>query len=215
MKIIIHPFLAANFIILLLNINQLDAAELEYECNVPSWNAPAESKNGIFVGDLSIDCSIIPELESFSLPGLRKRIAEKVELESLVHQGPPLSLLLSDGPLTWDVSHRFEEEGDTIQIRELLRISIENGNQLKYQTYSKEITASGMAGYLRSIEFTMIITKKGKYARVSLKNRVEVKRPWYALDLIFAPIAKNICLKKINQVKEKFLPWIIDVIHGS
>jgi hypothetical protein len=193
-----------------------EAADARYNCNLPFWNAPAESNDGLFTGDLSLDCTITEEsAPTFNALNLRKRIVDKVKSESLVNQEPDSNLLLSAVPLTWDVSHRFVEEGNTIQIREMITLSIENRNQLKYNTRSKEITASGMASYLRSIEFTMTVTQVEKHIKVSFRNRVQVKRPWYALDLIFAPIAKNTCFKKMNQVKEKFMPWIIRAIQNT
>jgi hypothetical protein len=196
------------------NVDKAEALELKYRCNLPFWNAPAESKEGLFTGDLSLECSIESEVKShFNMLSLRKRIIDKIQSESLVHQGPVSSSSISTTSSLWDVSHRFEEDGNSIKIRELIEVSIESKDQLKYQTHSKEIVASGMAGYLRSVEFTMIVKRKQHQMSVYFRNRVQVKRPWYALDLIFAPIARKICLKKLDQVKDKFMPWITTAIR--
>jgi hypothetical protein len=146
---------------------------------------------------------------------LRKKIIEKIESESIVNHGPTANSLISTPLSIWDVTHRFEEEGNSIEIREIIEVSIESKNQLKYETHSTNIVASGMAGYLRSVEFTMTVKQSQNQMIVSFRNRVKVKRPWYALDLVFAPIARNICFKKLNQVKEKFMPWIVPSIHES
>ena len=208
----IQPFLIL-FLFIMTGTAPAASSEPKFKCDAPFWNAPAESNDGIFSGDLSVNCSFTDKsLLNYDILRLRKQVISKIEAESIVNVAPnPLSLL-SNAPLSWDVSHRFEEDDTSIQIRESITLSIERENKLKYETHSKEISASGMAGYLKSVEFTMIIDKIGTGIKVHFQNKVKVKRPWYALDLIFAPIARKICFKKLNQVIDKFMPWIVDSI---
>lgn len=211
MKALFHISLT----LLLLQVNLASAQNLEYKCDFPFWSGASESHDGVFTGDLSLNCSVNDErVLRFSAFDFKTKVIEKIQSESVVNTFPESNPSTSSSPLTWDVTHRFKEEGNTVEIREFLTLSSETVDHLKYQTRSKEVKASGMAGYLRSVEFTMTLHRSGKDLKVSFRNKVQVDRPWFALDLVFAPIARKTCFKKLDQVKEKFMPWVLDHLNG-
>ena len=163
-----------------------------------------------------MECSIRDDLASpFNALQFRKKIIHKIQSESVVNEAPEIHTLSSSSPLNWDLLHRFDEDGESIQIREWLTVSMEPKNGLRYESQSKEILASGMASYLRSVHFTLILKTNGNQINILFRNAVQVKRPWYALDLIFAPIAEKICFKKLNQVRDQFMPWLTQSLHES
>ncbi len=206
---LIIAILLASLIFSPLKNSEAAPSEKTYECASPNWNSPPESNDGVFTGDLTLECRINPEFEStVDISEVRKRIIEKVKNETSIYQGE--DTLSSDFDLNLDVSHRLEEEGNAIQIRERVQISRASKTNLQYQTHSKEIMASGMAGYLRAVDFSMKLIRDAKGVSISFRNCVQVKRPWYALDLIFAPIARKICLEKLDKVTNKFISWIVN-----
>jgi hypothetical protein len=184
----------------------------EMHCDPAHWAAPAESNHGIFRGDLLMDCWITKLNVKADLAPLRSGIIEKLRAESIIHEGPIFSKLGSLPALKWDVSHMIQEDGNTLTIREEAVLATDRSNQLFYSTHSKEVSATGMAGYLRSVNFSMNVKKRDHSIHVELRNEVQVDRPWYALDLIFAPIARNVCFKKMDEVKAKILPWVFTLL---
>jgi hypothetical protein len=192
------------------------AAEFHPTCEPPHWNTPAESNDGVFTGDLTMEC----QLEGGSnwnpkLSALRQKVIDKIREESVIHEGPT-SLSSGFSPtLKWDASHTFAEDGNSVYIREIIQLSSPSKDEIKYETSSKQVEATGMAGYLRSVQFSMEISKKEEAIQILFRNRVQVKRPWYALDLIFAPIARKVCFEKMEKVKEKFFPWILSSLSET
>lgn len=191
-------------------------ADAEPRCEKPYWNSPAESQQGVFRGDLAMDCFLPDPLLEGALESLKKGVIKKIEAESTIHEGP---LTFQDGGnegLQWDVSHTLVEEGSPVTIREKAMLLKKGEKSLIYRTRSKEVLAKGMAGYLRSVGFSMILSINEKHlAQIKFSNDVTVERPWFALDLIFAPIARNVCFQKMEQVKLKLLPWIVDLLKNS
>ena len=109
----------------------------------------------------------------------------------------------------WDVSHTVKDEDTEMTVREIAELATDGKSRLVYQTHSKEVLASGMAGYLKVVNFSARVSRgPSNDIRIEFRNEVFVQRPWYALDLLFAPIAKSICLKKMKKVEQTILPWI-------
>jgi hypothetical protein len=179
-------------------------------CDSPHWAAPAESDHGTFRGDLFMDCWVTPAKTNEDLLLLKSGIIDKIQAESTIHEGPISSSVGKLPSLKWDVSHLILENGNSIIIREEANLTTDSKDQLTYKTHSKNVSASGMAGYLRSVNFSMNVerTPSNKPIHIEFRNEVTVDRPWYALDLIFAPIARNVCFDKMEQLKEKLLPWV-------
>lgn len=198
--------------------DQLASAEARVysSCEKPHWEAPAESTDGVFTGDLALNCWIDGgSTWNPKVSGLRQKVIDQVRAESKIHDGP-ISIDASSTPtLKWDASHQFSDDGNSVYIRETILLSTPSDSEIRYETTSKEVVASGMAGYLRSVGFLMEITRKDKRVHIGFRNKVQVQRPWYALDLIFAPIARKVCFDKMEKVKEKFLPWLLSSLSES
>jgi hypothetical protein len=182
-------------------------------CSHPQWNSPAESRDGVFHGDLLMDCKVrglqsIPDLNS-----LRAGIIKKISTDSVIHEQPTPEALKSAQILQWDVSHRISEDENNVTIREEATIETNQKNQLTYRTHSKKVIASGMAGFLKSVNFSMTIEVLDQRSlQVQFKNEVHVERPWYALDFIFTPLAQNICFDKMEKVRKKIFPWVLSLL---
>ncbi len=209
MKFLLHWMSLSGFFLSV----QLEFAQSSsvFQCDEPYWMSPAESHNGTFTGDLANHCWSVYSREIETLEGFREKIIQKIEKDSIIHEGP-IALTVSFPPsLKWEVSHHFKEGGNSIQIREEIILNTPSKNELFYETQSKEVKASGMASYLNSVLFKMVIQKKSS-SRIDIefRNQVKVSRPWYALDLVFAPIAKNVCLEKMEKVKKKFMSWFTE-----
>ena len=182
-------------------------------CEEPQWNTPAESHEGIFHGDLEMRCTATLNHHPTPLKKLKAAIEAKINQESLIHEGPlPIQIYQLAGQ-KWDVSHRIQEDGSAITIREEAELATDEKTLLIYQTHSKQVSAQGMASYLTAVNFSVQIrTLTDQQLTLIFKNQVTVKRPWFALDLLFAPIARSTCLKKMGQIREKLFPWILSFL---
>ena len=188
-------------------------AIFESNCSHPYWAEPAESQNGLFHGNLIMDCKISASTVEANLNSLKNGIIQKIKTDSTIHDEPSVEKLESSPALKWDVSHRIAEEGSDVTIREEAVIETDQKTQLIYQTHSKKVTASGMAGFLKSVNFFMKVKKiQNNAIEIEFRNEVTVERPWYALDFIFTPIAQNICFEKMEKVKKNLLPWIVRLL---
>ncbi len=190
------------------------ASGFEFKCDSPRWAIPSESHHGTFSGDLILDCWVNELEKRRGLSFLKDQLIKKIHLESMVHKGPTF---VEQGPISfwiWEISHDFVEQGNSVHIREEVKLSLEANRELVYETLSKEVVATGMAGYLRSVNFEMAVRRvPGKFTQIRFRNQVKVDRPWYALDLIFAPIARGVCFDKMNLVKDRLLLWVIQVLE--
>jgi len=212
----LHLLWSSIGLVALISVSALYAdVKSEAPCEVPYWAAPAESNHGVFKGDLIMNCRIILNEEPGSLRLLEAGFVKKINKDSIVFKGP---LSFVDSPLSskvWDVSHTIREGGSTIVIREEAVLASHPKDQLTYQTHSKSVKADGMAGYLKSVNFFMNLKRSGDHTfQVEFRNEVTVDRPWYALDIIFAPIARGVCFDKMEQVKENILPWVTHLLEG-
>ena len=182
-------------------------------CEEPQWNTPAESHEGVFHGDLEMRCTATIDHQPTLFKKLKDAIENQIKQESLIHEGPLSIQIHGLMGQKGDVSHRIQEDGSAIIIREEAELATDEKNLLIYQTHSKEVQAQGMASYLRAVNFSVEI-RELTHQKLTLifKNQVTVKRPWFALDLFFAPIARSTCLKKMGQIREKLLPWILSFL---
>ena len=189
---------------------------MDSNCEEPTWRSPAESHDGIFHGDLEMKCIATLGLMPPSFMDLKTAIEAQIQKESVIHSGPsPVQIYQLTGQ-AWDVSHFIREESSPITIREQAELATDQKSLLIYQTHSKEVIAQGMAGYLKAVDFSVHIQKiqDGKVSLI-FRNQVTVKRPWFALDLLFAPIARKTCFQKMNQIKEKLFPWILGFLSKN
>ncbi len=182
-------------------------------CAEPHWASPAESKQGVFHGDLVMECKVTPTKTRVILDDLKAGIIGKIHAESILYEKPSEEALRSSPSLKWDVSHRIQEDGGDVTIREEAEIQTNQKGQLVYQTHSKKVSASGMAGFLKSVNFLMVVDINDPASiLINFRNEVKVERPWFAIDFIFAPIAQNICFDKMAKVKTRLLPWVVKLL---
>jgi hypothetical protein len=149
---------------------------------------------------------------------LKEGFEKKIQTESEIFEGPTLSLLGELPSQKWDVSHTIQDGGSTLVIREDAILATNLKDQFRYQTRSKKVTAGGMAGYLKAVNFSMILKNADgspRTFRIEFRNEVMVQRPWYALDLIFTPIARGVCFDKMEQVRDKMLPWVTQLLWNE
>jgi len=195
----------------LLNPNLASALEpFHYTCHKPEWVSKAESTDGIFHGDLKQKCEIHVEPSSkLQVASIHSKLRAKIEAEARIFSGPmPITLKEMPG-IKWDLLHQIRDDNDTIQVREFAELSSDHSKAIRYQTHSTKIEADGMASYLKSVNFMMHIEKRQDgIFQIEFQNEVYVQRPWYALDLIFVPIAKDICHKKLKVVVDTLLNWL-------
>lgn len=191
-----------------------------WRCEEPTWESEPGSSHGIFSSDLRMDCRLplgATESTPSALQSIRSRVIALVEGRQ-VHAGPLVAEREGQTGVKYDVSHTVLEDGNPIQFREWVWINGKDASRLRYATESTEIEASGMAGYLKEVRFSADLVGVAPDAaarapasaelRVTLRNAVRIERPWYALDLFFAPIAAKVSREKFLRLRETVLPLL-------
>ena len=190
-----------------------------FQCDPPHWTLPGESNQGTFRGELAMKCHANPSYSNPGFEAVRDQIIRKIHSESIVHEGPLPIQIESLKALRWDVTQKIQEEDSAIVIREKAILGTDLKQRLLYETHSSKVTATGMASYLRLVNFSMDIVQKRNNAdstlTIEFKNQVEIERPWYALDLLFAPIARKTCFQKMTQIQNKLLPWVASALYSQ
>ena len=186
-------------------------------CDTPEWMTPPESHDGVFQGNLKMTCRLAiaagTSIKELPFEALKTGIIQKIQSESVIHSGPIEVKLNALPALQWDVTHHIQEDGNAVKIREEAILQTDKKAHLLYQTHSKEVSASNMAQYLEAVNFSLQVDLEPTQVLMQFKNEVRVRRPWYALDLLFAPIASHACLSKMEVVQNKLLPWVTSFIE--
>ena len=210
-------FLIGFFYLLssLMNSNSFAGSLTQSQCQEAEWVVPAESSDGIFYGDLRMKCKVHLPSTQTQFVKLKTEIENKIANQSLVHAGPSPTQLEDLAGQKWDVSHLILEDGSGVKIREIAELATNLKDHFIYQTHSQDVEAKGMAGYLTAVNFSVRIEKysKGNLSFI-FRNQVSVKRPWFALDLLFAPIARRICFQKMDQIRDQLFPWILNILSS-
>ena len=189
----------------------------EWTCDDPVWEGEPGSNDGIFSSALKMNCSTLlsPEDSSQPLDYLRERVQALIRKRT--QHAEPTPDFRDGATLTrYETSHTVTDDGSPIEIRELVWLGPGGPETLRYETQSTQIQAKGLAGYLRSVRFSALLkvdrpgSEGASRARVmaELHNAIQVERPWYALDLIFSPIAKKTSRDKFLRLRETLLPLL-------
>ena len=110
----------------------------------------------------------------------------------------------------------MSEESEPVKIRELAKLLTDEATELTYETHSQSVEASGMASYLRSVNFSMTVKQVNPgIIQVAFTNEVKVARPWFTPDFLFAPIARHTCVEKLDKVSTALLAWMQNLPKGN
>ena len=180
----------------------------EFRCDDSQWRRPAESENGVFLGDLELKCTLALASETADFMALETAIREKLLKESKVYEAHDQITLDGLQGRSWDVGREILDGGNAVRLREKAFLATDGSSRLIYKTLSKEVEGEGMASYLRSVAFEAHFSRVGPASiEMRLANVVRVERPWYALDLMFASIARGVCRDKMKVIRDQLVPW--------
>lgn len=201
--------LPATFRLLLLASAQASAPSPAYQCDEPRWESQPRMSEGHFSGTLSMRCRL--ELQEPS--GIRRlsRSYEKEMTEERTQNRAPRTES-QDGleGHRYDTTHRFRQDGDDITLREDVFVG-SNDKEFRMESRSREIQASGVASYLRDLDFSSSVVRRERRGDgsalydVTVENRVRIQRPWYALSPIFFAIARSKTRSKFERVADSFV----------
>lgn len=187
-----------------------------WNCGEEKWIESPSMVDGVFMGSLTVDCELIGQ-GGGGFVALEKYISDTIQKTRTLH-GKPAEEKTENGRLVrFDVTTDVKDEGAPVAMREEVTIRTDGKKELVYATESKEISASGMASYLKKVTFMAKIEateqkngdQKSTY-KMTMVNSVQVERPWYALGLIFYPIAKQVSIDKFELAREKMIPKIVE-----
>jgi hypothetical protein len=182
---------------------------VRYHCQPESWREPARMENGVYIAQLQMDCFVAVEAGS-SVKGIRAEMEDTLRATRVVHQGPLYESHSGLPASKYQVTVALKDEGEGIQVDEDVWIASDEKTQLIYETSSRSIRAQGMASYLRKVWFRAEVKASSSQSgyQVRLLNRIEVARPWYAMEWVFTPIAKKSVIQKFHKVRDELLPKI-------
>ena len=185
------------------------AEEVEaFHCEDAQWRRPAESDDGVFLGDLELKCVTPSSAGSADFAALEKAIREKLVAESKIFSTQDQIRFEGLAGRSWDVGREIRDGDNPVKLREEALLATDGKSRLVYKTKSKSVEGKGMASYLRSVDFEAQVSRADAGSiEMKLINTVRVQRPWYALDLMFAPIARGVCRDKMKTLRDQLVPW--------
>lgn len=197
-------------ILTLILLTALQGRADSWECLNETWVNKPETQNGIFVGSLSIECRVMGK--KGGLPDLRKHLENLVASRMKINGEPKTTRDAQTETTIYDVTVDVRDEGSPVRLEEDLELQTEHGKFLKYRTSTRRVEASGLASYLKSVEFETLVQPAGDDAAFDIKmtNTVRVKRPWYAVDFIFVAIAKKKAIEKMHKLRDEVIPDIAE-----
>ncbi|MFZ9595137.1 MAG: hypothetical protein ACO3A2_03575 [Bdellovibrionia bacterium] len=182
---------------------------IPWRCEPSEWLAPATLEDGIFVANLSMNCVVDVSSDSV-IEQMHLGIRSLLMKERILHEGPKPVEVEGISGYSYDTTIKLKEGQDELSIREDVILANQK-NRIIYRTRSRDIQAPGLASYLSQVSFGADIRRKTQDPRlqIALTNRVEVKRPWYALAPIFFVIAKNTSISKFNEARDQLMTKLI------
>ncbi|MFM8269457.1 MAG: hypothetical protein ACKN9V_04640 [Pseudomonadota bacterium] len=189
-------------------------AELEpkdlWKCDDTVWSREPDLTEGIFTATIASTCWVETQKDE-GIKWLFQRLQKEYERTEKyeIHEGPAV---VQDGIFTivqYDLTDKLNEEGSDLAIRQDVKLKTDEKKELNYFTSSKAIQASGTAAYLRSVSFKTTVHALSNAYKISLENRVEIEKPWFALGLLFKPMSASITRDKFLKAEEKLIQYLL------
>ena len=186
----------------------LPAVRGDWTCGSERWVGEPTTQDGVFEATLEMDCRISPSGKGASLEQVRREMVATLHRTRKIHAGPEPVIDAGLAGEKYDVTVAIRDGHDEVSIREDVVIATNGLRRLVYRTNSSTISATGMAAYLSQVEFRSDVVEVESGFEVRLWNRIAIRRPWYALSLMFTPIAKRKVREKFEKVRAELLPRI-------
>lgn len=186
----------------------------EYECETPVWTAAPEVKKGMFYGTIEVTCLVRGE-HGGGFPHLKTHMEEYLlDNVETVHAGPT-SVKYEELPsVFYDVTMLFASGDNEVRARGENYIGSDDTSVLVYDFFSKEIDASGMAGYMKkvNIEATAKSTESENWYAVTVSGLMEVEKPWFAPSGTFKKQIVSEIEKQVEAKKEEVITEVANNI---
>ena len=181
-----------------------------WKCEKAEWSQEPELTDGIFTATISGTCWVNIQKEA-GIQWLFERLQKEYQRSEKyeIHQGPVLSQDGSYVVVNYDLTDKVDEEDSDLAIRQDVQLKTDKTKELIYLTNSKKIQASGTAAYLRSVSFETEVRALSNAYRVSLHNRVEIEKPWFAMGFLFKPMSASITQEKFIKAQEKLIQYLL------
>jgi hypothetical protein len=182
-----------------------------YHCDEESWVSQPRVVAGVYIAELQMKCRIAGGLQP-SVSGVKAAMEETLQQTRVVHEGPRTEERHGLKSNRYLVTVALKDEGEGIRVQEEVWIGSNESDRLLYETDSRQIQAQGMAAFLRKVWFRADVLRQAHVSdfEVTLSNRIEIARPWYAMEWVFVPIAKKSVLQKFHKVRNELLPKIAE-----
>lgn len=189
-----------------------------WTCGETQWNKDAEMEDGVFQSDLRMEC-IVEKSNPKGFLDMANALLDYLGKNRTVHsqsarteKGGPAR----GGLKIWtvDTTTKLSEEKESIAIHEIVTITTDGKSRLIFETASRDIYASGLAGYLKRVNFKAVLEPSDQpgRTRVVMHNQVAVERPWFALAPLFFAIAKGVSVDKFSVARDRILPKLVEAL---
>jgi hypothetical protein len=190
----------------------------DWKCGDWRWESEPTETDHIFEARIEMECDIDATSGS-SLARVRNEMLETLKRTRKIHAGPEAVTESGLSGVRYEVTIALKDADEGVRVREEAIIASDDRSRLIYQTRSKEISANGMAAYLRRLAFRAEVQRRVAAAgetvgyRVKLWNLVAIERPWYALGVMFRSVAKGKVRDKFEKVRAELLPRIAESLR--
>jgi hypothetical protein len=183
-----------------------------WKCDKAEWSEEPELSDGIFTATIASTCWVNIQKED-GIQWLFERLQKEYQRSEKyeIHQGPSISRDGAFVVVNYDLTDKLDEEDSDLAIRQNVELKTDKTKELFYLTNSKKIQASGTAAYLRSVSFETEVRALSNTYRVSLHNRVEIEKPWFALGFLFKPMSASITQEKFMKAQEKLIQYLLPI----
>jgi len=170
----------------------------QWTCAPETWVAPGSVKDGVFTGVLSAPCTISDT--RLGLAAIQKYLVERTLLGE-VHAGPTEEDFYGLHGVRYDVTEKLTKDSSLL-VRGLIHIATDQTTRLVYAAASTKIKATGLAGYLRTLNLMLDVRPEGVTGyKVTVMTDFAIGRPWFAPGGFFKTQAQKIALDKFKRVQ--------------
>jgi len=187
---------------------EMEWGAAEWNCEKEDWvGAPTLGSDNIFRGTIAVNC-LITESQKSGLVSLDTFLLQQVAGAKIIHAGPIQEYYEGLPAVRYDVTVDIQNEHGTVVMRQDVHLATDRISRLMFATFSTNIDASGMAGYMRKVDAIVDVKPgpKQKAFSVRASTYMEVAKPWYVPRATFLKEATKAALDQFKGYRDKVIP---------
>jgi len=177
-----------------------------WSCDTGKWlSQPELDEDGIFTAVRGSECIVTSP--GGKVLNLDRYLLSRVGHGTTVNEGPIDEIYEGLPGVRYDLSMRLENDGNPMVIRSDVHFATDQKERFIYASQSKDIEASGTAGYLQKItEKVLVVALPENRFQFSLASSIDVAKPWYAPSGTFKTQMEKAFIKNFNSERDERIP---------